>query len=73
MSRVALISGRQIVVWHFPSLIEEMSGDHNQFLARALAEAEGKSIDFPANPVNKIMVRVQGALIFDDGESGVPE
>lgn len=35
----------------------------------ALAEAEGKSIDFPLSPVNKIMVRVQAALVFDD-ESG---
>jgi carbamoyl-phosphate synthase large subunit len=35
----------------------------------ALAEAEGKSIDFPLIPMNKIMVRVQAALVFDD-ESG---
>lgn len=35
----------------------------------ALAETEGKSIEFPVSPVNKIMVRVQAALVFDD-ESG---
>jgi hypothetical protein len=36
----------------------------------ALAEAEGKTVNFSPILVNKIMVRVQGALVFDDDESG---
>lgn len=36
----------------------------------ALDEAEGKSVSFPSLPENQIMVRVQGALIFDDKNTG---
>ena len=32
----------------------------------ALEEAEGKTISFPIIPRNRLMVRVQGALVFDD-------
>jgi carbamoyl-phosphate synthase large subunit len=38
----------------------------------ALAEAEGKSVHFPPSFLNKIMVRVHGALIFDE-ELGAAE
>jgi carbamoyl-phosphate synthase large subunit len=37
----------------------------------ALDEVDNQAITFPPNPTNKIMVRVQGALILDDNESGV--
>lgn len=33
----------------------------------ALDEASGKSVGFPKLPENQIMVRVQGALVFQDG------
>ena len=33
----------------------------------ALDEASGKSVSFPELPENQIMVRVQGALVFQDG------
>ncbi len=36
----------------------------------AMDEAEGKTVDFSPISVNKIMVRVQGALVFDEIGSG---
>lgn len=39
----------------------------------ALNEAEGKSVSFPTLPENQIMVRVQGALVFDDRDTGAFE
>ncbi len=39
----------------------------------AIDEAEGKSVSFPSLPENQIMVRVQGALVFDDKDTGAFE
>ena len=39
----------------------------------AVDEAEGKSVSFPTVPENQIMVRVQGALVFDDKDTGAFE
>lgn len=39
----------------------------------AIDEAEGKSVSFPSLPENQIMVRVQGALVYDDKHTGAFE